>query len=141
MSNETNKAVVMRYYVEFMDQQNVDVAKEIMSPDWVNHDPDMPTLKGVEGAIELYKMVRIPLPDSKLTIHHILAEGDLVAVNATGHGMNNLPLLGLPATGKRVTFKLMALHRVLDGKITDTWVVSDLVSQLQQLGAVSTPAN
>jgi predicted ester cyclase len=140
MTRETNKQVVLRFYEEFMALQKPEVAKEIISADWVNHDPALPPFKGVEGAIALLDMFRSPTSDPTLTCNHILADGDLVAVHMTLGGVNTGELIGQPATGRRFSYNLMAIHRVVNGKITDSWVTADLLSLLRQLGVIPAPA-
>ena len=44
--------------------------------------------------------------------------------------------MGLPPTGKTVTAKGMGFYRVLDGKVTEEWVLEDIFAVMQQLGAV-----
>ena len=54
----------------------------------------------------------------------------LVEVDHTGE------YLGVPPSGKRVSFTGMALYRIRDGRIAETWLHLDGLSFLGQIGAI-----
>ena len=64
----------------------------------------------------------------------LIAEGNLVTVLWTGRGTNTGAGNGLPATGKSLTGRGIAIWRIVDGKITEEWSAFDQLSILQQLG-------
>ena len=43
--------------------------------------------------------------------------------------------MGIPATGRRVTVKGIAIFRLADGKIADLWQEMDIIGLLQQICA------
>jgi predicted ester cyclase len=84
-------------------------------------------------------------------IHHVVAEGNLVAVNSTMNGRHVAPFVvyttdgevdaAFPPTGK--TFAVTQSHwfRIEDGQVIDHWANRDDLGQAQQLGWVPpTPA-
>ena len=44
--------------------------------------------------------------------------------------------MGIPATGRRITLRMIAIHRVDSGKIVEDWVLVDSLGLFQQLGLV-----
>jgi predicted ester cyclase len=46
----------------------------------------------------------------------------------------------VPPTGRDVEIRAIYIHRVVDGRIVEQWLVSDGVGLLQQLGAMPAPA-
>jgi predicted ester cyclase len=44
--------------------------------------------------------------------------------------------MGIPATGKSVTYHKIFIFRFLIGRIVETWSVVDVLSQMRQLGAI-----
>jgi predicted ester cyclase len=42
-------------------------------------------------------------------------------------------------TGKEVSFNAMYIHRIVDGRIVEQWVVSDSLGMMQQLVAIPAP--
>jgi len=52
-------------------------------------------------------------------------------------GTNTGSFMGIPPTGKHVSFTGIYIARIADGKIVEHWGEEDSVSMLQQLGALS----
>lgn len=48
-------------------------------------------------------------------------------------GTQRQELLGIPPTGKRVTFAVVQVERLGDGKIVEHWTLADSLAMLQQL--------
>jgi predicted ester cyclase len=69
-------------------------------------------------------------------IHWQAAAGDLVTTYKTYYGTHQGEFLGIPATGKKVSFYTVDAMRVVDGKITEHWGVATLLDLMQQLGVV-----
>jgi predicted ester cyclase len=44
--------------------------------------------------------------------------------------------MGLPPTGKSVTYNEIFILRFVNGRIAETWGVVDVFSQLKQLGVI-----
>jgi predicted ester cyclase len=76
----------------------------------------------------------VNFPDSRQTIVHMVAEGDLVGVWATYEGTQRGPIGPLPASGARTQFDFGAVFRMANGKIAEWWVTWDNITILQQLG-------
>src|SRR5919202_5120284 len=136
MSAEENKAVMRRFYEASGD---VERQIELLSADYVDHSlpPGMP--QGAEGFRQLAAGFGQAFPDLQVTVEHLIAEGDLVASRVTVTGTHQGTLMGMPATGRRVTFTSTNISRVANGKLVEHWGNSDQLGLLQQLGAIPTP--
>lgn len=44
--------------------------------------------------------------------------------------------MGIPATGKQVSIRMMTIHRIVAGKIVEDWVLVDSLGLFQQLDLV-----
>lgn len=82
---------------------------------------------------------RAAFPDLVVTPQLIVADGEYVAVHATGRGTHRGIFQGVPPTGRSWTASCSALYRVADGRIADFWINWDLLAILEQLGAVRRP--
>jgi hypothetical protein len=82
-----------------------------------------------------------PFPDLHPTVEDLIAEGDKVVARPTIRGAHQGEYLGLPPTGKQVAFAAIAIFRVADGKIAESWILRDELSILQQLGHWSSLAS
>ena len=84
-------------------------------------------------------MFRSAMPDLRVVVEDMIAEGDKVAVRYTLEGTHEGELFGVPPTGQRLSIKSISVERVSDGKIIEHWRVTDSLDMMQQLGAIPTP--
>jgi predicted ester cyclase len=47
--------------------------------------------------------------------------------------------MGIPPTGKQVKIAFIEISRVQNGKLVESWVQSDQLGLMQQLGVIPTP--
>jgi steroid delta-isomerase-like uncharacterized protein len=136
MSSEQNKAIARRAFEEPW-KGNLDVIDELISNDYVGHDPANPEpLRGPEGVKEFVSTYRAAFPDARITVEQQLAEGDLVATRWSGRGTHDGELMGVSPTGKQVTVSGLTISRLEGGKIVEEFQNWDTLGMLQQLGAV-----
>ncbi len=137
---EANKQLVRRLYDVLHANGDVEAARAIVAPDYIDHD--LPGL-GSGGREELIQVVlgaRAAFPDIQPELYELLAEGDLVAVRVEAAGTHTgAPFSGIPAAGARMRWKELHLFRCRDGQIVEHRGVFDMLSILQQLGALPTP--
>ena len=62
-----------------------------------------------------------------------------VAARIRFRGTHRGGFMGIPATGRAVTFTSMEFNRVVGGRVAEHWVLIDLLGLLQQLGAAPAP--
>ena len=135
MSIEQNKALARRLVEEMINQGNINLANELVIPDFVEHEelpPGMPS--GREGAIAMFTMLRNAFPDFKATIEHLIAEGDEVVLHMTWTGTHKGEFMGIPPTGNRISIGVIDIIRVADGMLVEHWGVMDQATMMQQLG-------
>jgi predicted ester cyclase len=85
---------------------------------------------GSEGLVGMKKSItrsRTVYPDLHISIEDQIAEGDKVATRWTGTMTHN---------GKRVTLKGITIDRFENGMIVEAWRSMDMLSFLQQSGAL-----
>jgi steroid delta-isomerase-like uncharacterized protein len=139
MSAEENKAIVRRFWGVW-EEGNIDLVDELLAPDYINHtpaSPDQPT--GPEGVKGVVAMFRSAIPDLRVVVEDMIAEGDTGVVRYTLEGTHEGELFGVPPTGQRLNIKSIAVERVSDGKIREHWRVTDSLDMMQQLGVIPAP--
>src|ERR1051325_6108522 len=136
MSTEENKKIVRRYQ-EIYNSNDLEALSEVVSEDLLTPKimPGIPT--GIEGAKVAHQMMLAGFPDYQTVIDDLIAEGDKVVASITMSGTNTGSFMGIPPTGKQVSFTGMYIARIADGKIVEHWGEEDGVSLLQQLGVLS----
>ena len=103
MSAEESKAVMRRFW-EVWEQGNIDLLDELLAREYINHTlatPDLPP--GPEGVKEVVSMFHSAMPDLRVVVEDMIAEGDKVATRYTLEGTHEGELFGVPPTGQRLT--------------------------------------
>ncbi len=132
--SEENKAAARRFYEEFMPQGVIDAADELFSEGFTNHaaPPDAPP--GREGARHQVRMLAEAFDEQSYDVHHVLADGDTVAVHCTWNATHTGEFMGIPATGKPIAQKQIHVLRFEGGMIAEHWAVRDDLTMLRQMG-------
>jgi steroid delta-isomerase-like uncharacterized protein len=138
-ASDVNKELMRRFYDEVINGRNLDLIDELLSDDFVEHEefPGIPPTR--DGVKQIFETFYAAFPDIHFRVDDLLAEGDLVAARVTITGTHEGEFMGVPATGRSVEITAMDLVSFEDGKGTAHWGVGDMVSLLQQLGAMPAP--
>jgi steroid delta-isomerase-like uncharacterized protein len=139
MSLEENKEVIRAYVETIFNQQQVDRADELAAADYLDHAALPGQAPGLQGARKKWAMYLAGIPDLRVSIEDLVAEGDKVAVRRSYEGTHQGELLGVPPTGKHVQIGGISIFRLAQGKITEQWEQLDRLALMQQLGVLPTP--
>jgi steroid delta-isomerase-like uncharacterized protein len=133
---ETNKRVMHRF-TEFINTANEKLAQELISPDAIFHVPGRAApVRGPAGYLEIIGMMRGGFPDIQWTLEEMVAEGDRVAARFTMRGTHRGIFFGVPPTGRTIKVQAMNFYRLSGGRFVEERGQPDLLSLLQQIGAV-----
>jgi steroid delta-isomerase-like uncharacterized protein len=139
MSLAENKAIVRRWFEE-TDKGNLDIIDELCAPDYIDHAPPLPDMPpGNAGVREANIRLRDAFPDTIHIIDDQIAEGDKVVTRLRGRGTFTGEILGIPPNAKVIEISGTSIHRIVDGKLVEHWANADLLSFMQQLGAIPAP--
>jgi steroid delta-isomerase-like uncharacterized protein len=138
MTVEENKAIVTRY-VDEVNKQNYAAFDELVVEDYVDHDPIPGQEPGREGLKKAYVIFSSAFPDITFIFEDVFGEGDLVVGRGVIYGTHKGVFLGIPPTNKRVRYTGTRLFRVRDGRVSEGWINLDLLTVMQQLGAIPSP--
>lgn len=114
---DRNRAVVLRYMQEVINQRELDVLDELMVEDWIAHNPTEPN--GREGLKRFFDGAFQQFPELHADVKRVVAEKDLVAVQthytiSKEHRGNDWA----PGSGATVD-----IFRLENGKIVEHWDV------------------
>jgi predicted ester cyclase len=104
------------------------LASELIAPDFVRHDlADLWVgVAGQDGVQDFLGMLAAAAPDLRLDIQDMVEDGDRAAVRFTLSGTHSGgPLLGVQATGNTFDLHAINIYRVADGRVAETWQLSD----------------
>jgi steroid delta-isomerase-like uncharacterized protein len=138
MSTDENKVIVRRFE-ELFSEKRVDRADEFVARDYLDHAAQPGQAPGLDGAKQKWAMFIAAIPDLRVPIEDLVAEGDKVVVRWTAEGTQRGELLGIPPTGKRLRFSGISIYRLAEGKVAEVWEQFDRLGLMQQLGVVPSP--
>jgi steroid delta-isomerase-like uncharacterized protein len=130
------KALQRRFVEEYQSDGKVDVGKELIADDFVNHSPGPGMAADKQGVLDFFAILRAGLPDFTAEIRDMLVDGDKVVTNKTFHGTHNGELFGVPPTGAAVSIDVMDIVRYRDGQIVEHWNVVDQIPMLTAIGVI-----
>ena len=135
-----NEAVVRAFLAAIGDGVDVETAATYISDDFDAHMAGMPDLKGRDAWVQMAGSFQIAFPDLDLEITELAVASDLVCAHWRWTATHTGDLMGIPPTGKAVHAEGAGFYRVRDGKIVSEWMIEDMLSVMQQVGAVPSPA-
>jgi hypothetical protein len=135
----TNKATLNRLHDALNSGDEELIAAtidDIFDPDVRIGTPLPIEATGAQALKQVWTTLLRAYPDLHVTVQDMFGEGDRVVARNTVTGTHQGEYLGIPPTGRAVTYNEMFIVRFADGRIAETWGVVDLLSQLRQLGAI-----
>lgn len=127
------KAVVQRFFRFAIDQKDPGALDLLVAEDVRFHSSDE-VLEGREAFRAWIAELTAALPDCRVTVHSLLAEGADVASRLTVEGSHDGPLLGMHSTGQQVSFTAQAMFHIEGGRIAEAWFERDGLALAQRLG-------
>ena len=137
MTTTINEPVeLLRHGFEALNDRDFDTLMERMADDFVINIAGAPGPRyGKEVWREGIDVALAAFPDLRAEIKDCFGSGDRVAVRLVFHGTHTGDFLGIPATGRMVSYDSTEIYRVVDGRIVEEWICSDLASLMGQLTA------
>lgn len=131
MSDE-NKSLVRRVLraMETGDEAEIDA---VIAEDYIQHNH---LANGREPVKKMLKQVRQGLPDLRVEVEDMVAEGDRVMVRIKMIGTHSGRFMGVEPTGKPITIDAVDTWRIEAGRLKEHWDVVDRLGVMRQLGLV-----
>ena len=131
---EKNVALVRHFFEEVWNQGKLNLVDEFLAQDYKDYNLPPGAPQGYKGYKASVNMFRSAFPDIHFTLEQVLAEDNRVAIRLMGRGTHKGSFMGIPATGKQVSFGGMTFIHIQDGKVAERWGLSDIPGLMQQLG-------
>lgn len=135
-----NKAVVLQYFNEVMDQGDYTNIDKLVSANYINHSSNLPNLApGIQGLLVDIKGLREAFPDVHFDILDMVVSENMVAIRSVMTGTQTGNFFGIPPTNKPIKVDQMQFERIdSEGKMCEHWRVTDNLTLQQQLGIIPT---
>ena len=116
-----------RLVEEVLNQGDLAVADELMTPTCVHHVPGGELTPGPASLRDLLSRVLRIFPDFHAIVEDVFAAGDQVALRATAYGTH-------AATGRPAEFTVLQILRAgPGGRFAEHWCSADVLTILRQL--------
>ena len=135
MTGQTNRELIERFYRQVWNQWDADIAREILSPDFVFHGPLGVDVNGHDGFLGYVALIRTAFPDFHNQIEEIVPEEFHAAARLTYSGTHQGELFGRQATERAITYAGEAFFKFSEGKIDEIWVLGDRMALMEQTNA------
>jgi steroid delta-isomerase-like uncharacterized protein len=113
-----------------------EVIDELVEPEARMHTPLPIEATGAQAAKQVWATLLRAYPDLHLSVEDLIAEGDKVVSRMVVTGTHQGEYMGLPPTGRSVSYDEIFIFRFVEGRIAETWGVVDVLSQMKQLGMI-----
>jgi steroid delta-isomerase-like uncharacterized protein len=135
---EINKQVVRQFF-ELLGRNDTERMEQLLisSTQYSFHPSGMPNMDW-NGHKQLLAAITRAFPDLHHDVKDMVAEGDKVAVRLNVTGTHKGEFQGIPPSGRKLSLDEMAFLTIIDGRITEGWIISDTMSFMQQIGAIPT---
>jgi steroid delta-isomerase-like uncharacterized protein len=132
-----SKAIVRRLYEDVWNKRKLELVSDIISPSHALHDNNFPgSTVGPEAYRAQMAMYLAAFPDLRFTVEDTVAEKDKVAAYWTISGTHKGELWGVRPTNKKMSLEGITIHHFANGKIIDSYISSDALGLMRQLGIV-----
>ena len=130
--------LIKRFYTEVVGDGNLALIDELVSEDFVDHNPMPGQSPSKDGVGFFVNTMRAAFPDLKATTSEpALVDGNLEALYVVLSGTDQGVLLGIEPSGRSVEFSGIDIIRVDGGKVAEHWGATDIMALMQQIGAVA----
>jgi steroid delta-isomerase-like uncharacterized protein len=139
-AQETSNKATFRRFHDAMNTGDAEVISktidEFVDPNVLIRTPLPIDATGAQALKQVWAMLLRAFPDLHVAVEDVIAEGDKLVCRNTVTGTHQGEYMGLPPTGKSVTYNEIFIVRFADGRIAETWGVVDVLSQMRQLGVI-----
>lgn len=113
------KDIVVKFFEDGYTNQNYDFVMTCVAENYIDHSPA--SARSNADAIGILKIVAHQFSNLTVKVLNVFAEGGMVAARVLYDGIHSGTCMGIPATGKHITFEALENFKVEKGKITESW--------------------
>ena len=134
--SEDIKSRARRTWEQIFPACDVEGLEEVVDPNVVEHGARPDEAGGFEGVKQTMLWLASVFSEQRWEIHHVIGDGDLVALHCTHHGRHTGNLMGIPPTNRQVSYAYVHILRFRDGRAVEHWGVRDDMTLMRQLGVM-----
>ncbi len=131
------KSIIRQLFDRVLNEGDLDFLDQIISDDYVDHNPLPGVPPGREGVRIKIKALRRAFPDIQFILEDVISDGAIAAARYRWQGTQKEEFAGIAPTRKTVEVGGMDFYRVEKEKISEHWHTIDELGLLRQLGAIT----
>jgi steroid delta-isomerase-like uncharacterized protein len=139
VASNDNKLIVLRFFEELWNQQNLAVADEIFAENLLFRGTLGSSDVGISAFKRYFEFARTAFSNLRAEIHELIVAGDAVVARVTWSARHSGELFGIPATGREWSYEAAAIFHLRDAKIVNAWTVGDTQELWRVLGVAPPP--
>lgn len=134
--SEQYQTAVKNLIEKGFNQKDLSSFEAYFSPSLKDHalPPGMP--EGLEGRTLFYSAFLSAFSDLQVQVEDVFSEDDKVVTRWSAQGTHDGELMGIPATGRKVSTSGITIDRFENGQSVEHWEIFDQVGLMQQLGVI-----
>ena len=113
------KEIVVNFFEDGYTHHNYDYIMTCVAEDYIDNSPA--AARSNADAVGILKIVAGQFSNMTVKVLDVFAEGGMVATRILYDGIHTGNCMGIPATGKHITFEALENFKVENGKITESW--------------------
>jgi steroid delta-isomerase-like uncharacterized protein len=126
-----------RFWEEAFNGRDVSLLDDLIGDDYVNHAALPGTPPGAAGQAVVMQRLWAAFPDARFEITNLAVDGDVVICIGTMSGTHEGELLGVPASGRRVEWRMCHIMRFdSEGRAVEHSAIRDDLGLMRQMGAL-----
>ncbi len=135
-TTEQNKALVIRFNKECIEQGRPESFTELLAGDVINHSAPTGMPNGIESFYYfLNDVLRKGFPDLQVAILEQVAERDLVTSRKVISATHTGEIFGIAPSNKRVQINVIDIIRLKNGQYAEHWGQSNFAEVLKEIAA------
>ncbi|MFA6245437.1 MAG: ester cyclase [Mucilaginibacter sp.] len=130
---QKNKEAVIKFNEEYWASGNIEITKELLADNYVNHFAPPNGPNGRTLMVGLMTGFKKGFSNVSVEFTEVIGEGDIVSTVKTITATHTGEFMGKAATGKKITINIVETDVLKNGKITDAWSMSNFQQVMQAL--------
>jgi predicted ester cyclase len=134
-----NERVVESFLHDVIDEHHGNAVAGFLTPNMQWSGGTVGTVAGRANVAGLFASVVAAFPDAHAAISDIFGQGDEVVVRVVVSGTQKGAIIGIPASGRHVSWDGVDVYRLSHGKISNIWAGDDWSAILNDTGTYKAP--
>jgi steroid delta-isomerase-like uncharacterized protein/uncharacterized protein (TIGR02246 family) len=134
----TAKEIVRSFY-DLWNKGSMEGLDRIVSADVIDHNPLLGQTGDYAGVQKTFEQLLGAFSNIEVKIDKMISQGDTVATHWTATATHSGDFMGIPATGKQVSYSGTDMARINNSRIVEVWHDEDFLTVLQQIGGLQHP--